>query len=1158
VERRLRVPDDLPVRGGVSARAWTDEQAAAIADATPDLLLSAAAGSGKTSVLVERFVRHVTDEGVAPRRVLAITFTEKAAGELEQRVRDRLFALGRGDLARELEGGWISTVHGFCARLLRAHAVPAGLDPRFAVVDEPLARELRGRAWDEAFGAWLDDRGEPALDLAGAYGADRLRLAIEDVHDALRSGGATVPRLPLPGPRPAPDPAPLRAARAAAAAELGAAAPGKTVGVAVAALERCGEVLDALAPGALPDPGPLAAGAFRAGNTKALKTPAVCAYLEAHAAFAQACADHRGAAAAVELDALLDRYARAYAAAKRARAGLDFDDLELLARDLLRDHPAIRAAYAERFERVLVDEFQDSNPLQVELFGLVAPGRAVTVGDELQSIYRFRHADVEVFRARRAAVASRALTRNFRSRPEVLAPVNAAFAHRLGDAFTPLVAGREPAAGEAPAEPLGGRSAEPLGGPSAEPVGDPAAAAAPRVDLLLTAPDGWGGEDLGDLPLAPAWRQAEARLLAQHVAGMVAGGEAAPEDVVVLLRATGDLPVYERALQDAGLATLSAAGGGYWARQVVRDLCAWLAALANPHDELALLGVLASPLVGASTDALALLMRRGQGTLGATLAGDLDALPLGDDDRTRLTAFAARFAHERALAPRLGLDELLRRAVEASDYDLHVLRLPGGERRLANVHKLMRLAAEHERAHGRDVRGLADRARAELEAEARESDAPVELGEARAVRLMTIHAAKGLEFPVVCVADLGRGPGNDAPAVLVDAASGRLGVRLANLDGTSAHALDYKALYDERRAADRAEEDRILYVALTRAEERLVLSGACRNGSAPVGWLAPVLEGRDDVRVLRSAPGDGVLRAESWAAGAHLRPAPPPPARPPVALPPAPPPRVRSLSYSGLQLWRSCGYRFHLQRGLGLPENRDERRGAPPGGPGPPPEQAGIEARLRGSLAHEALEADPQPDAARDAVLAVVERHEVEVGEDELADLTSLVAAFAATPLARRVAEAGRVHREQPFAFPLDDAMVNGVVDVLAHEADGTTLVVDYKTDLLAPGADLHALVERDYAVQWRIYALAALRAGAPGVEVAYAFLMRPEEPVSHVRVAADVPALEAELRDLAAGLLAGEYAVSPTPHWDLCAGCPGRGTLCSHPVELTERPAPA
>ena len=1175
---------DPPQLLGRDGRPFTGEQARAVLDAGGDLLLSAAAGSGKTSVLVERFVRHVLVEDVAPGRILAITFTEKAAGEMRQRARERLLEIARDDAerdpvaarrardaARDVESTWISTIHGFCARLLRGHAVAAGLDPAFAVLDEAVARSVRDAAWEGAFAAWLEGGGDAALDLAAGFTADRLRIAITEVHDALRSAGQTRPRLPAVSETPVPDADALRGAYRTAVAELAGADEKASILRARAALDRCGELLDTLGPGALPDPGGLAGGAFKAGNTGALKTPVVQAYLEEHEAFHAACVRHRATGAVELLDDLLQRYASCYEARKQTRSGLDFDDLELLARDVLASSPAVRDAYRERFERILVDEFQDSNPLQVELFDLLSAGQTFVVGDELQSIYGFRHADVGVFRARRAALAEReralALTVNFRSDPEILAVVNAAFAPRFGEGFAPLVPGGEAAQREP--------------------------AAAPPVELLVTGTQGWDDVDLGELPRAARWRHAEARLLAQRVRDLVDAGEAAPEDVVVLMRSTGDLPVYERALQDAGLQTLAAGGRGYWGRQVVRDLCAWLAALANPHDEEALYGVLASPLVGVSTDALALIAEAGKGeawrlidaAFGAgdpavvALASRLpDRLPPGDRDR--LAAFRDRFVAERELSSRLGLDELLQRAVDASDYDLHVLRLPGGARRLANVNKLLRLAAEHERAHGRDVRGLVDRANAELEADAREADAPVELGEEKAVRLMTIHAAKGLEFPVVCLADLGRGTSNDTPALLVE--DGRVGVRLAHLDGTSDNALDYEPLRERVRDAARGEEDRILYVGLTRAEDRLILSGGIdvtkwpreSMGGPPLAWLGrelldelTLLPAEDDpdrvlehggarLRCAVSTPATvgRVLRHDALApAGATLPDAPKPPVRPPLPAPQGPPPAVRSLSYSALAQWRRCGYRFYLERVLGLPQEDTPFVGGRRG-------DGGLEGRVRGSLVHEALEvlevgaADGGAEAAR---RAAAERYGVSPRPDEVADMVGLVAGFTGSPLAARLAAAASVRKEHAFALPLGDAMLTGVVDVLAYDAAGAALVVDYKTDRVDADTDLEALIERDYGVQRRVYALAALRAGAPSAEVAYAFLERPGDPVVTRFEAADAPRLEQELEAMAAGALGGEFAVAAEPHLDLCGGCPGRRALCIHPEELTGRELP-
>lgn len=1135
---------------GPGGRPFTAEQSEAVRRRDGSLLLAANAGSGKTSVLVERFVRSVLEDGVRPARILAITFTERAAGELRARVRQRFVELGRRDEARETEAAWVSTIHGFCTRVLRAHAIAAGLDPAFTVLDEAAARPLLHRAWEDALARLLDgEHAAQALDLVAAYDADRLRTAITMAHDALRSAGQTRPALPRP--RGLADPhvlrAPLQDARAAAAAELQLAGAGKTVTTARERLERCGALLAATPPGEL---APELSDWTIPMSANALKTPACDEYRAALEAYTCACRDARAAAAVALLDELLGGYADAYAEAKRARAALDFDDLELHARDLLENEPALRSLNAERFDRVMVDELQDSNPLQLALFRALDRDDLFLVGDEQQSIYGFRHADVDIFRALRAQFAAddrvATLATNFRSHGAILDTINAAFTGCMGEGFVALREGRE-----------------------TEP------AAQPLVELLVTDQAGWEDVDLGVVrPGGKAWRQAEARLLAQRLRELVDANLHRAEDIVVLLRALGDLPVFERALEDQGLLTMSVGGRGYWGRQVVRDLCAWLAALANPRDETALYGVLASPLVGLSSDALAHIARAGgKGNAWRAISDD-GALRerLTPDDRERLDVFATRFASERALAPRLALDELLRRVVDATAYDLHVLSLAGGGRRLANVHKLLRLAAAFERDRGRDVRGLADLANAELEAQARETDAPVELGDVKAVRLESIHAAKGLEFPVVCVADLGRQrPGDGDEDLLVH--GDEIGLRLVGLDGTSKTALAYERLRDRARQRAAREEQRVMYVALTRAQERLIVSGGVtvdnwpQEGpkSPPLAWLGPALLGGD----MRALPtddeplqdieiGDGarvrvalnrpatvgrVLRTESLApAGMSLPIAAAPTPRLSDPEPAGGPEPVRTLSYSRLSAWKQCGYRFYLQRVLGLPDEQ-------PAGGEAARAVAVFDPRTRGSLVHAALE-HPDADLAQIAATWAIE-----LSGGQHADVLRLAAAFADSPLARRIARARAVHREHGFSVALGDTLLTGIVDVLAHERGGTQLVVDYKTDGLDPGTDVAAYVEERYGIQQRVYALAALRGGAARVEVAYAFLERPREPIAASFQAAEADRLEAELLALAGGLLAGEYPVTATPHRELCETCPGRRALCSYDEERTLRP---
>jgi ATP-dependent helicase/nuclease subunit A len=192
-------------------------------------------------------------------------------------------------------------------------------------------------------------------------------------------------------------------------------------------------------------------------------------------------------------------------------------------------------------------------------------------------------------------------------------------------------------------------------------------------------------------------------------------------------------------------------------------------------------------------------------------------------------------------------------------------------------------------------------------------------------------------------------------------------------------------------------------------------------------------------------------------------------------------------------------------------------------------------------------------------VLALAREEGLELAPLDVADVRALVAAFGASPLCARLAAARAVRREAGFAFALgpggDGPLVNGFVDVLAEEGAGATLVVDYKSDRL-DGAEPAEVVERDYDVQRVVYALAALRGGAEGVEVAYCFLERPADPVRSAFARADAPALAERLLELARGVLDARYPVAAAPHRELCGDCPGRRALCSWPEAATLRPA--
>ncbi len=1199
----------------------THEQREAVERRDGSLFVHAGAGSGKTRVLVERFVRAVLDDDVGVERILAITFTEKAAAELRSRIRARFLEAGERDHARAVDAAWISTIHGFCSRLLRANALGADLDPEYRVLAEHEAERLAADGFDAALEEFLDPSEDPRrVELVAAHGPDRLARAVRTVHGQMRGRGVREPALPQPQRSSAEQigGAHERLAHAVRAASRSLAADTEqVVSVRAAAdrLDRCAGALDRLGPGGGLDPLELAGLAVRRGNARALRGTVFDELEDAHAACLELCARSRALDDLGLLDELLRLYGRRYGGLKTDRSALDFDDLELLARDLLAGRLALRERVRERFDHVLVDELQDTNRLQSEILDLVVDDNLFTVGDDLQSIYGFRGADLSVFaeRGRAADETGRAvrLGAGFRAATEILDVINAAFAPGFGEGFAPL---------------------------SALLPGD----TAPRVELLgVDRDNGRWAEAIGpeDEPFgaamhgAPPWRAAEARWLARRVDELLTGGEFVPADVVVLLRSWTDVDRYEQALAERGIPTYVAGGGGYWSAQQVGDLRAYLAALANPRDEEALLSALASPLVGASLDALALLrLHAGRGRAlwpvlertfgthedGAEASGLASAVP--EPDRDRLRDFVRRLSDERRELPRRSLPELVERAVTASDYDRGLLALPGGERRMANVRKLKRLAREFETAEGRDLRGFLDMIDRRGVAAAREGEAPLEGEGIDAVRLMTIHAAKGLEFPLVCVGDLGRGEPCETPLLRVSA-DGRVGLRIPDPDGGALDALDARALAEEAARAERDEERRLLWVAATRAERRLIVSGALdleRARSAPgapaMEWVAPALvpELREAHRsreragtCVRSWAGReaavawGVLSAENLAevlpaedrapfealarkgpgaeasterqtsadavearvsassSGSTDGASSPPGARR-LALAAADTPPVTRISYSALESYRRCGYRFYLERTLRLPAEGESVAGAREAAAA-----KSLDALTRGSVAHELLEriaprrgVAPRPDH----VAARLRARGAAGTAAEVSELTRLVGGFLESPLSARMARARAVRKELPFTFALDvdaasgsarSVLVEGVID--AHCAEGdSALVVDYKTDRIDADADLRARCEEAYATQRLVYTIAALRGGARRVEVAHVFLERPHEPVVVAYERSEREGLEGRLGALLSELVAGRHQPSATPGAALCLGCPGRAALCSWPPERT------
>ncbi len=1156
----VRALDDVPGEALMSTvEAPNREQLRAIEE--PGVVfVSAGAGTGKTTVIVERFCKAVCERGLDVDSILVITYTERAAGELRGRIRRRLHELGRQELERELDAAWISTIHGFCHRLLKAHPFAAGIDPRFRVLDDSQGRVLRGEAFRAALEEFCGDGDPERLRLLASYGGRRLRRMLTGVHETLRSSGLDL-RLEAPG-----DPgleegiADLRAAAAELGGDQGAQAHG---------------LLDASpGPEALLDLSDLRA---RRGDAEA--------YEEARQAVEQAALEALAARDREQLQELLLTYDRAYRAAKDRESALDFEDLQLLARELLRGNEEIRERESWRFRSIMVDEFQDTNRLQCELIDLLTgswdvaggagpegtvlqgtgpestvpsaasggggaglrPAGAVAgqglagelffVGDEFQSIYRFRHADVEVFRERRDQVGGvLALTQNYRSRPEVLDVINHLFAADFGESFQPLDAA--------------GRFADPAFGPA--------------VELLVTDKASYAETGVH-------WRAAEARHIARRVHNLVAAGEADPGEIVLLFAAGTDARVYEEALRALGLPTFRATGRDYYHQQQVVDLLAYLRLLHNRYDDEALVNVLASPLVGVSNDALVLLRRAAPKR--PLFAGLEKELPegLSPSDQRLFQAFKQRFDRLAAHAPSLTLELLCEQIVCEHDYDLAVLAQWDGRRRYANLRKLARLARSYEELRGPDVQGFVRFVAEQDAVGASELEAVAEEEGTDVIRLLTIHSAKGLEFKVVVVADAGRDRARPDADEILCLPDGRLGFRVADpATGKRLTTAEYESVRAAERDAEEAERRRLYYVAMTRAIDRLIVSGAIGERGAdagtPIGWVLDRLDvselddaGAKPVPVEIERGGARLLiRLDRHSPEPEVEPAPAeseqlelfevsenggvPVEAPELApLPEVPVPplhRVRRLSYSALSLFERCSYRYFAERVMGL--RPAEAAGSVPG-------QAGLAATEIGDAVHALLErVDLKAPAVPEDLEAVVRARYSAATDEEIERIRAFVASYCDSKLGARVAGLEGATAELPFAFEHDGVLLHGRIDVL-HRDGARALVLDYKTNSLAEaGAEPDEIVEHDYRLQRLVYALACFRAGAEEVEVVYHFLERPDAVVSSSFAREHVPALEAELSAAIAEIQRGEFR--PTPDEFVCADCPALNLVCAGP----------
>lgn len=716
------------------------------------LFVSAGAGSGKTFTLTRRIVYALSPES-GPfvehlDQVLAITFTKDAAAEIRDRVRRALIDEGMDEEALTVDDAWISTIHGMCSRILRAHALELGIDPEFTVltdtdelmdqaVEHVLARATAHDAAPElaaslkALYAWYPMAGE-----GGSFGTGTTIKGL--VRDLLELSSQ------LPGgmddvcvARGQADTSALADAyRAALGASKAATEKAQMALDAIDAFEASGKTMADAARLMMSCNMPRASKAFPKEQVELLKAEAADAFIN----IVLAC----GGPALDALVGLARSVEAEYRALKAAQSALDNNDLLRMAYEALRDYPAIRAAYEGRFKMVMIDEFQDTDQMQVDLIRYLtgAGERALcTVGDAQQSIYRFRGAEVEVFRRQERKVGSSAapeatavadapagelvkLVRNFRSHDEVLRYVARVFDGDDGGLMQ----------GFLDLEASDGRK-------------DTLVADASRRQALFVA----GGS-------MQERTQAKARAIAERFRALVDAGQPQGGMVLLLGRMT-NADVYAQAFRDQGLDCVIAGGSVFAQAAEVQTVRALVSALANPADTAqGLMPLLASPMFALGAQEFLALATKLDDQTGETSRRNIDAGIMSDFDVPGLQDLPlvtrAREVLRYALR-RVGRDSfaaIARDVVNASGWFVRLAqRGPEGKAIAANVLKALDAVAEAEAEFGNSPRSIAlafDRFLAGKEA----PGALNEEGDG-AVRIMTVHASKGLEYPVVAVAE---------------------------------------------------------------------------------------------------------------------------------------------------------------------------------------------------------------------------------------------------------------------------------------------------------------------------------------------------------------------------------------------------------------------
>lgn len=1045
-----------------------DDQLDAVEERGCDVAVTAGAGSGKTYTLVARYATLLA-EGVSPRQIAAITFTKKAALEMRSKVRDALIELqiqAKGDseelqkwsdLAAKMDSARIGTIHSLCAEILRAFPAEAGIDPRFEVLDGSMGKAYQHQAVEDTLKSLVAmERFLPLLkNISLSTLRDILQTLLEKRFDSVEVFQTNVDnrnRLVQEFQKRSSKPVfqePIRELKSMSEANLIADGGEKLAGAllearrlwmdAEAALERGDPIACAVA---LHD---LRRCLTIRGRLRDCDSKEIYAALQTNFdlylnpltggknpsdEYPSPETEHLYEQLLPLLREAFDAVHKTYQDLLENDQALDFDDLEYRAQQLLKI-PNIREYWQGELQALLVDEFQDTNRRQQEIVRALtgSHGKLFMVGDPRQSIYRFRKADVTVFRSEEARINREQghvidLKRTYRAHAPLLEATGNLLAGVINaertstpDYYIPYTA------------------------MVADRVDSDSGYNLPHVEFVLGE-----GED------AESARPQMARALAARLIELKAEKQFLKWDEVALLfRASSGFPYYEEAFEEAGIPFVTVAGKGFYDRPEIRDLINILRALADPMDDLAFAGLLRSPAFGLSDAALYLLSQTGQ-PYWTALQKDLLALSSAD----QLSVGRAReiCANLIPMVDRIPVGELLKLVVDTLDYRslLATADNKGGDpiakasggRLWRNVDKLLLDARKTGQV---SVRAFLDTLETLNDAGAREGEAPAEAD--GCVVLMTIHKSKGLEYPVVVLADAGRMRKGSSENVY-----------LFNEFGVTFKLEQSPMLYKLAKELDvdqeKCEDLRLLYVALTRAKSKLLISTHCtpnkKTGIALNQWAKELVQAAGiATQEITEAAGkpfvyqmvkDYPLRV--WCALEDSQ----------IVMPDLPLPEKEPIPFNNLvPLYQPIeGFLAEISDAdLSQVWQITDQKGSVPG-------------NIKGKILHKAIQRWLFPGDSRLNALLEMESYNAglvtsEQRREVSERATELLNRLQAHSLWKEINRAQERYSELPYSYLINNTVENRVIDLLYRDAGGWH-IIDFKTD------PIHSSVQKEHLIQ--------------------------------------------------------------------------------------------